>query len=147
MFQIIKEFQKMNCMNYRDRIDEYIEGKLRNDEKVSFEEHLQQCPECTELVRLQKFTDRIISEEKQITPDFHFTDKIMAGLEETGKGHDSALVLILRPIIITVAVAASIFAGILLGNISEKPALRSAPVELMLMNDIAMESVNILSEE
>jgi len=142
-----KEIKKMDCMPYRELIDDYIEGRLGRAEKLSFENHLRQCPECTDLIRLQKFTDRIIAKEKSIAPGFYFSDKIMARIENSVKDTGSAVVRFLRPVVVTMAVAAAIFAGVMIGNVSAKPEVKVMPVELTLMDDIAMESVNVLSNE
>lgn len=141
-----KEIKKMDCI-YRNRIGYYIEGKPGREEKLSFEDHLAHCPECMELVQLQKMLDGIIDEEKNIAPDPHLSDRIMTRIESSGKETGSTLVRILSPVAVTISVAAAIFAGVLIGNISAKPEVKPVPVELTLMDDIAMESVNILTNE
>lgn len=146
MFLMKKEGKKMNCMPYKDRIDDYTEGKLGRDEKISFENHLRECPECTALIRLQNLSDRVIAEEKHTSPGFYLSDKIMARIENSERT-DPALVRVLRPMVMTISVAAAIFVGVLIGDFSVKPEVKAIPVELTLMDDIAMESVNVLSNE
>jgi predicted anti-sigma-YlaC factor YlaD len=138
---------KMDCKLYRERIDDYVEGKLGKVEEISFEKHLHDCPECSDLVRIQKLSYRIIAHEKSTEPNPYLAAKIMAGIESRERNSGSALVRILKPVVITVSVAAAIFAGVLIGNIAVSPTDKIAPVELTLMNDNVMEAVNVLSEE
>lgn len=141
-----KERKKMEC-SYRDRIDDYSEGKLGKDEKLSFESHIDSCHECAELVSVQKLADRIIAEEKNSAPGFYLAGRIMSRIEDLERQSGSALIRILRPVVISVSMAAAIFAGVLIGDLSSKPVIKAVPVELTLMNDIAMESVNVLIGE
>lgn len=142
-----KEKKMMNCIGYSNMIDEYFEGKLGVDEKFAFENHLTTCPECSELVRLQKLAERIISEEKNSYPGFYLTGKIMNRIEESGNEPGGDLIRILRPALITISIAAAIFAGILIGNFSSVPRQRAIPIELTLMNDVSIESLNLLTLE
>jgi anti-sigma factor RsiW len=138
---------KMNCRDCIERIDEYTEGKLAYDEKLSFDAHLQTCPECMEFIRLQELADRIIKEEKKIVPDFYLTGKIMAGIESLEKEVDPLLTRILRPALLTISLAAAIMGGVLIGKISGGMADTRVPIELTLMNDAEMELVNVLAAD
>jgi predicted anti-sigma-YlaC factor YlaD len=142
-----KESKKMNCQLYRDRVEEYVEGKLGKEEALSFENHLESCPECAELVRVQKLADRIIGEEKSSTPGFYLSGKIMNRIVASEQERGSALIRFIRPAVITISIAAAIFSGVLIGNISSRPQVKAIPIELTLMNDIAIESVNVLTRE
>lgn len=146
MFLMYKSNKEMDCRNYTDRIDDYLEGKLFKDDRFAFENHLDSCAKCRESVELQRLAERIISQEKNSVSHPYLSGRIMSAIENSGKKADSAIIRILRPVAVTISVAAAIFAGILIGNIPEK-AVKVTPLELTLINDESMESVNVLSQE
>jgi predicted anti-sigma-YlaC factor YlaD len=141
-----KELNKMDCMPYRDKIDDYLEGRL-GEAEISFLNHLQECPDCRQLIQIQKIADRIIIQEKSYTPAKDLTAKVMARIGDAKVKEDTALIRYLRPVAITISVAAAIFAGVMLGIISEKHTRTSTPVELSLINDIDIENLNSFSTE
>jgi predicted anti-sigma-YlaC factor YlaD len=147
MFLMKKRKSKMDCSECREMIDDYLEGKFGKADEASFEVHLHTCPECRELVRMQELADKIITAEKESIPDFYLTEKIMSGIRSFETEPDPLLVRILKPALLTISVAAAIGAGILIGNISRAAADTMVPVELALMNDAELESVNILAAE
>lgn len=54
----------------------------------------------------------------------------------------------LRPAVITTSLAAAIFLGVIMGNIYKpSSSAKAIPVELALINDATIESVDILSNE
>lgn len=141
------EIKKMNCFYYRDKIEDYLEGRLNENERLSFEDHLKSCPACTEMIQVQKIADKIIAEEKKSVPGFYLTGRIMNRIVNSDQQTSSAFFRILKPALITISIAAAVFAGILIGNISSLSNDKRFPVELMLMNDVSIESVNLLIEE
>lgn len=138
---------RMDCRYCKDRMDDYMEGKLQKNDEAAFHAHLHTCHECLELYRLQELTEKIIMNERNIVPDYYLTGKIMSKIEGIEDEPDSLLVRILKPAFATISVAAAIMAGVLIGNLPEETADYSVPVELILMNDADMESVNVLAAE
>lgn len=141
-----KENKTMNCVLFRDKIDDYLEGILGEDERHFFETHLKDCPDCSELIRIQKAIDRVMAEEKNTEPDFYLTGRIMNQIGNSGMEKRSALVRVLKPALLAVSLAAAIFAGILIGNFSSSSRGKTVPLELTLMNDVSIESLNLLNE-
>jgi predicted anti-sigma-YlaC factor YlaD len=141
----------MNCQSCHKEFDAYREGKLSDDMRVKVEEHLLSCAECKELYALQLLVEKVVSIEKALAPEPYLLTRIMAQIENREEGVSkimSPFKRVLRPVLIMTAMAAAIFAGVLVGNIY-KPSNKviSMPVELALMDDVAIESVNILSNE
>lgn len=137
--------EKMDCSTFRDRIDEYIEGKTGESGRIFFEQHLKSCSECAQLVRLHELSERVIMHEKSLSPGHFLTERVMARIENAGAEKEAALIRILRPAAAVVSVAAAIFAGVMIGNISRGPSVHQAPIELTLMNDTELESLDVLS--
>jgi predicted anti-sigma-YlaC factor YlaD len=119
--------------------------------RTQVETHLQHCAECNDNYRMQSLAESVMNQEKLIKPAINLTTRIMEQIEDQEKAGTktiSPFIRVLRPVLIVTSMAAAIFAGILIGNIN-KPSVRvlSIPVELALMDDVAIESVNILSNE
>jgi hypothetical protein len=141
----------MNCQLCQKELDAYRGGRLSDDMKTQVEAHLKLCAECAESNEIQLLTDSIINLEKVISPDNYLTSRIMTRIENhevTGYRNISPLIRIVKPALIMTSMAAAIFAGVLIGNIY-KPPVRdiSRPVELVLIDDAAIESVDILSNQ
>jgi predicted anti-sigma-YlaC factor YlaD len=115
------------------------------------ESHINTCDSCKRVYNIQLLADRVIITEKEKDPDPFLVTRVMSQIENLeGEGYrvGSLTARILRPALITVSLAAAVFLGILLGTLS-RPAAYSAkiPVELALINDASLESVDILSNE
>jgi predicted anti-sigma-YlaC factor YlaD len=141
----------MNCQLCRKELDAYRGGKLHDDMRTQVEDHLKQCEECADIFRIQSLADLVIDNEKTINPDNYLASRIMARIEnheEAGYRTISPFIRVLKPALIMTSMAAAIFAGVLIGNIYS-PTVRdmSRPVELALIDDVAIESVDILSNQ
>lgn len=141
----------MNCQLCQKELDAYHGGRLSDDMRTQVEAHLKLCAECAESFRIELFADSVINKEKVIDPDDNLTSRIMARIEnpeETGYRTISLFGRILKPALIMTSMAAAIFAGVLIGNIyTPSDRNMSRPVELALIDDIAIESVDILSNQ
>jgi anti-sigma factor RsiW len=141
----------MNCQLCQKESDKYREGKLSDDLRIQVEAHLQQCTECAESYRIQSIADSVINMEKSISPAINLTARIMdriENLEVAGNKISKPFIRVLQPALIITSMAAAIFIGVLIGNIY-KPSgtVISRPVELSLIDDATIESVDILSNE
>jgi len=132
-------------------MDAYREGKLPRDIMTQVESHLETCKTCSEIYRLQVLADKVIDQERKLQSDPFLTNRIMAGIDDpagSGSQSETVLIRILKPALMTVSMAAAIFFGILLGNLSLPVTDRvKLPVELALIDDAAIETVNILLNE
>jgi predicted anti-sigma-YlaC factor YlaD len=141
----------MNCHVCQEESDNYREGKLSGDLRIHVERHLQQCTECATIYKMESLADSIIVQEKAITPAADLTIRIMAELESldtSSKKRYLPVMRVLKPALITTLMAAAIFFGVMIGNINKPAAtFNSKPVELSLIDDAAMESIDILSNE
>ena len=141
----------MNCQLCQEKLEDYRERRLSIDMRTKIEAHLKVCAECTENYRILLFAESVINNEKSISPDNYLTDSIMAQIEnnnEVGYKTTLPIIRVLKPALIITSMAAAIFAGVLIGNLTD-PSGRgmSIPVELALIDDIAIESVDILSNQ
>jgi predicted anti-sigma-YlaC factor YlaD len=141
----------MNCQLCRKELDAYLEGRLSEDMRTQVDAHLKHCPECAESYRIESLANSIINKEKLIDPDNYLSAKIMAKIEnaeEIDFRTISPLVRIVKPALIMTSMAAAIFVGVLIGDLY-KPSVKNMkmPVELALIDDVAIESVDILSNQ
>lgn len=141
----------MNCQLCQEESDNYRGGKLSGDLRIQVERHLQECPDCTAIYKLDSICDSIINQEKEINPAINLTSRIMDRIENLeGTGHKIffPFMRVLKPALVISSMAAAIFIGVLIGNIYKPVVTRfSRPVELSLMDDAAIESIDILSNE
>jgi anti-sigma factor RsiW len=141
----------MNCQLCQKESDAYHEGRLSDDMKTKVEAHLAVCKKCAESYKLQMLAERAINKEKELLPNPFLQTRIMARIENPETSHYRdvpAYMSALRLAVIATSLAAAIFVGVVMGNIY-KPSSRvkAIPVELTLINDAAIESVDVLSYE
>lgn len=141
----------MNCQLCQKELDAYRRGILSGDLKTQIEKHLTNCADCSEIYKMLSLTEEVIDREKSMEPDLKLAVAVMARLENSEMPLPvtlSPFTRIWRPVLITTSMAAAIFTGVLIGKIY-KPSVRTTtiPVELALMDDAAIESVNVLSNE
>jgi predicted anti-sigma-YlaC factor YlaD len=115
------------------------------------ESHLETCDSCKRIYNAQLLAGRVIITEKETDANPFLVTRVMAmieNMENTGHEKESLRIRLLRPALVTVSLAAAVFFGIMLGNLS-RPARNAdkIPVELALINDASLESVDILSNE
>jgi hypothetical protein len=119
--------------------------------RTQVETHLQHCAECNDNYRMQSLAESVMNQEKLIKPAINLTTRIMEQIEDQEKAGTktiSPFIRVLRPALIITSIAASIFFGVMIGNIYKPSArLLPRPVELALIDDIAIEAVNVLSNE
>lgn len=141
----------MNCQLCRKEIDAYQEGKLPSDMMTQVESHLKTCATCTEVLRLQAIADRVMNHEKEMQSDPFLSTRVMALInnnEEQEYKTRTIYTRLLKPVLVTVSMAAAIFSGVLMGNLSYPGSNREPiPVELALIDDATIESLNILINE
>ena len=93
----------------------------------------------------------LTNKEKEIESDPFLATRVMAGIDNLkGSGYEpaNAFIRVLKPVLVTASMAAAIFFGIMLGNLSQPVTDREIiPVELALIDDAAIETVNILLNE
>ena len=141
----------MNCQLCQTLSDEFREGKLPDDTKTQVEDHLATCKECAESYKMQVLADRVINQEKELLSNPFLITRIMEQIENPETLHHQTVPVyrrVWRSAFITASVAAAIFLGVLIGNIN-KPVVAKyhIPLELVLIDDATIESLNILSNE
>jgi predicted anti-sigma-YlaC factor YlaD len=141
----------MNCQLCQENLEAYQEGKLPSDKMTQVESHLKTCDSCKRLFEIQILAGRVIGVEKETDADPFLATRVMAQIERLDAERKENTPLgarIFRPVLITLSLAAAVFFGIMLGNLS-RPAgnFSKVPLELALINDVSLESVDILSLE
>lgn len=143
----------MNCQLCQKESDAYLSGKLPDAARIQVEDHLGVCTDCAESFRLFRIASNVINEEKGIESNPFLVTRIMAGIEETDLRNENSrstpvYQFLLRSALISGSVAAAIFAGVLVGNIYQPTSSDNMlPVEMAYLNDAALESVELFSNE
>lgn len=141
----------MNCALCQDYLDALLAGTLPDHLKIQVESHLSNCPQCRETADILKISETIIAGEKKTEPNPFLVTRIMAAIETDemlSTGNSLAFLRILRPIAITLSMAAAVFAGIMLGRLSgSNRSVDGIPQELVWINDTQMETITQLLNE
>ncbi len=143
----------MNCEFCREEIDKYLEDSLPEGRRQQFENHLGTCAGCSEILRMLKIADLVMSDEKRIEPNPFLSTRIMAKLDEKELEKPFSVFKtitgrIFRPVLITVAIAVSIVLGIGIGNLSTAEYLfRQVPDEITYIDDAGIELLDIYLTE
>jgi anti-sigma factor RsiW len=141
----------MNCQLCQKEMDAYRDGELPCDIMTQVESHLEACETCSGIYRMQVLADKIIDQEKKLQSDPFLATRVMAKIDalgDSGFRPATALMKVLKPVLVTSSMAAAIFFGITLGNLLRPVNDREKiPVELALIDDASIESVSILLNE
>ena len=142
----------MNCQLCQKEFDAYREGILPEGARSQVEAHLGECKVCTDSFQLEGLAAKVMEEEKSMQSNPFLVTRIMANIGELEQYNESVLQVpfyqkVLRQALVVLSVAAAIFIGIVVGNF-DVPAqsANKLPVEMTLMNDMALESVNLFSQ-
>lgn len=143
----------MNCQSCQKESDAYLRGKLPEGTRIQLEQHLENCRDCAESFRLMSIAIRVIDQEKEFKPNPFLVTRIMAGIEELDRQTESPVrspvyLQLLRSALLSTSIAAAIFVGVMVGSIyTPVTPENQLPVELAYLNDAALESVDLLSQE
>lgn len=142
----------MNCQLCQNELDAYLDGTLPQGTGIQVAEHLKKCSVCSESFQLLTLANKVMDAEMKVQSNPFLVTRIMAGIEEMENQsasfqHIPAYQKVLKPILISVSLAAAIFFGVFLGStyLSTESHQR-IPVELSYMNDAALESVDLFSQ-
>jgi len=142
----------MNCQLCQKELEAYREGRLPESTRIQVEEHLKACQACSESYSLLRVADQVIEDEKSQEFNLYLSTRVMSKIGEMEISRQAKHVpvyrKILKPALISVSVAAAVLVGVIAGNLY-KPAgsANEIPVELLYMNDAAMESVYLFAND
>ena len=139
----------MNCQLCQKELDAYCLGNLPGNIRTQVETHLKGCKSCASDFAQIQLLNRVINEEREIQSNPFLITRIMEGIESSSvetPAYQPVFMKVLRPAIITISLAAAVFAGVLLGNFANTSP-NTIPAELAMMDDMAIESVSMLSNE
>lgn len=142
----------MNCQLCQKEFVAFHNGRLPVGIRTQVENHLQQCKECTDQYFLIILAEKVMDEEKRLPSNPFLITRIMAGIDELE--HKQAILLpipvyqkALKPILITISIAAALILGIVFGDIYvPSQPVNKLPVEMTYINDAVLESVDLFSK-
>ena len=141
----------MNCTDYQDKFDRYVEGRLTDNLRQEIDDHIENCFECRELLALTELSELVFREEKKIESNPFLSSKIMAQLEDKQRARSESEILsirVLRPILVAASIILAVILGISVGNMSSSVYLsHQLPDELIYINDAEIESLSLFITE
>jgi hypothetical protein len=142
----------MNCRSCQNELDAYQKGMLPEGTRSQVKSHLGECKECSESFQLVGLANRVMEDEKSMQSNPFLVTRIMANIDQLEQSHGAYQTFpfyqkVVKPVLIGFSVAAAIFFGVVMGNLNmQTQATTKLPVEMTYMNDVALESVDVLSQ-
>lgn len=128
----------------------YHGGKLPPDMRTQVESHLASCNECRSIYAADIVVSRVIDLEKEQGSNPYLASRIMSAIEAQNEstGIIPTRGRILKPVFLTLSLAATVFLGIVIGNIPGSGTMANdLPLELTLIDDASIESIDFLLNE
>jgi hypothetical protein len=142
---------KMNCQLCQTELEAYRQGSLPGDISAQVEFHLQGCRRCAELYKLMILVERVVNEEKKMPSNPFLSTRIMARIEaikSPGLRRTPVFTELAKPFILVIILAIVIAAGVTIGSMYRYvPERNLLPAEMALIDDAAIESVSVLSND
>jgi hypothetical protein len=141
----------VNCQSCQNAFEDHRRGTLTDDIRTQFKSHLQGCTICTEEYKLLTLAERVIDEEKKLQSNPFLSTRIMARIEaikSPGLRRTPVFTELAKPFILVIILAIVIAAGVAIGSMYRYvPERNSIPAEMALIDDAAIESVSVLSND
>ncbi len=138
----------MNCELCHKKFDAWHKDLLTPAIRDQVESHLKACGECNEYYRVQILTDRVIAGEKELEINPYLSARVMAEIGNNQAESKVYFPRILKPVLITVSMAAAVFLGVMMGSIPQRNLNgNELPLELSLIDDAGLESIDVLLNE
>lgn len=142
----------MNCQLCQDELDAFLGGKLPEGTGIQVKDHLKNCSNCSESLHLLKLANQVMAAEREVQSNPFLVTRIMTCIEEMELQKENCQQVpgyqkILRPFLVSISLAAAIFAGVLIGSTYLSiDSDRKIPVELSYLDDATLESVELFSQ-
>lgn len=135
----------MNCELCHKEFDGWREDRLTPAVRDQVESHLIECSECNGYYRTQILTDWVIADEKKLEVNPYLSARVMAVIGNSQAERKLFFPPILKPVLITVSMAAAVFLGVMMGSIPQRNLNgNKLPLELSMIDDAGLESIEIL---
>lgn len=138
----------MNCKQCQKEMDASRQGLTTGDMMTQVESHLKMCASCADIYMMYEVAEKVFKAEKETEPDPFIVTRVMASIGKQQYKNETGLIRIAGPALLSLSAAAAVFIGIIIGNLSLPAGTNEKiPVELALINDASLESVETLSNE
>ena len=138
----------MNCELCHKEFDGWREDRLTPEMRDQVESHLKECSDCNDYYRVLILTDRVIAGEKELEVNPYLSARVMTAIGNNQAESKVYFPRILRPVLMTVSMAAAVFLGVMMGSIPQRNLNGiELPIELALIDDAGLESIDVLLNE
>jgi anti-sigma factor RsiW len=144
----------MNCKETENKIWDYIDGRLPENQAAEIEAHLNECAECAQMANILQNSMQLISNARITEPDPYFYNKLEARMErqEGNPTQTAALLPRLRYALVASVAIFGIVGGSLLGsysaeqwnNLEQSTLVQNADDDLNL--DLADNSFDLVKD-
>jgi predicted anti-sigma-YlaC factor YlaD len=106
----------MDCSFVRHNLIAYRESKLPPDVRREIETHLSECESCRKIIAGWEYLERAIEQKKATEPNPFAATRIIRHIENNLDKKEGRKVLVLRPILVTLAALGAIAIGFTIGK-------------------------------
>jgi predicted anti-sigma-YlaC factor YlaD len=139
----------MNCSICEKELNNYLERKLTPDLMKEMRQHLEHCRSCQDLYDVLLSIDQLIMEDKKIVPSSDLTNRVMNSIRPVSMiiRIETKFQRVLQPLLIAASITLAVLGGMTIGNIySSTKSAQKVPIELALMDDLSMESFDMITQ-
>lgn len=68
----------MTCEMLQSRLSAYLDGELSGRDMQAFRAHLHQCPECAQILEIERITKEVLAGAPMIEPPADFEERLIA---------------------------------------------------------------------
>lgn len=138
----------MTCKECTYNMDRYLAQMLSGEALNAMAHHLAHCGFCQRQLLVQQRINQLVALDRKSTPSVDTDARVMGAIEALSNRGQSGVMVRMRRALLVASVAASLGAGILLGNLVQ-PADDAGyyAEELNYLNDLEMEGFHKLITE
>lgn len=111
----------MNCKDFKNRIPDYLDQSLRSDLSNQFNEHLQNCADCSLLFNKTSKTLQLLSNPDRIPEQPYYFTQLRQKMENKSVHNETFLhsltsKKVLQPMLYLASIIIAVYIGILIGS-------------------------------
>jgi len=139
----------MNCTEVKEYLMEHGPARLPGD----LAGHAAVCPGCARLLEGYRALEGAIADEKAVLPVDFAATRILQRMENRAAGRNRVAAAVLRPALITLALAVALMAGFLIGSAGYSRIAATTPVSAasvetlrsdLFINDFVDEDITLV---
>lgn len=138
----------MTCHECTYNMESYLAQTLSSETRNAMAQHLMHCAQCQRQLLVLERLNQMVALDRKSTPSGDTEVRVMGAIEALNNKSQGGVVVRMRRTLLVASVAASLGAGIMLGNLVQPAGDTGYDAEeLTYLNDMEMEGFyNLITE-